>query len=155
MLRQELQIDKYLENKIRAFSMTPDTIDTILAVLEFKYDEDESKQTVKQKFMKCLMRLNQKILMQEYMDKLNTERQILHEATELYSINKHARKAVRVTNPKARLFDRLSKNALQNVMSFFEYKGTDFMKMRCVNRKTKMSYMQELSKKFNAERQLT
>lgn len=66
-----------------------------------------------------------------------------------------AKKAVRATKSQNRIFDRLSKNALQNVMSFFEYKGTDFMKLRCVNRKTKSSYMQELSKRFNAKRQLT
>ena len=54
---------------------------------------------------------------------------------------------------KKHLFDRLSKNALQNVMSYFDYKGQDFMKMRTINRKSKNSYMQELQKRFNAERQ--
>ena len=37
-------------------------------------------------------------------------------------------------------------------MSYFDYKGQDFMKMRTINRKSKNSYMQELQKRFNAER---
>lgn len=137
MLRQELDIDKYVENKIRAFKMTPETIDTFLALLELKYDEDESKQAVKQKFMKCLVRLNHRKLVEEYVEKLSVERETLHEANKLHEINIHARKALRATKSQNRIFDRLSKNALQNVMSYFEYKGTDFMKLRCVNRKTK------------------
>ena len=36
-------------------------------------------------------------------------------------------------------------------MSFFDYKGADFMKMRSINQKSKNSYMQELSKRFNVE----
>ena len=39
-------------------------------------------------------------------------------------------------------------------MSFFDYKGTDFMKMRSINKKSKLSYMQELLKRFNADRKL-
>ena len=53
---------------------------------------------------------------------------------------------------KTAIFNRLSKNALQNVMEYFDYKGTDFVQMRCINRKTKNAYMQHLQNKFNAER---
>ena len=69
----------------------------------------------------------------------------------------HTRRApcTTTTQSKAAFFDRISKNALQNVMSFFEYKGTDFMKMRSINRKTKSSYMQELARRFNVERQIS
>ena len=63
-----------------------------------------------------------------------------------------SRRAQMATQTKLAVFDRLSRNALQNVMSFFDYKGTDFMKMRSINKKSKNSYMQELQKRFNADR---
>ena len=50
----------------------------------------------------------------------------------------------KATKTNVAVFDRLSKNVLQNVMSFFDYKGADFMKMRSINHKAKNSYMQEL-----------
>lgn len=40
------------------------------------------------------------------------------------------------------------------VMAFFEMKGGDFIKMRCINRKTKLSYMQEVQRRFNIDRAL-
>jgi len=51
------------------------------------------------------------------------------------------------------MFSRMSRNTLQNVMSYFDYKGQDFVKMRSINRNSKFSYMQELHKRFNADRQ--
>ena len=53
---------------------------------------------------------------------------------------------------KKRVFDILSKNALQNVMVFLDYKGADFLKMRCICKKTNNAYMQELKKRFNAQK---
>ena len=63
-----------------------------------------------------------------------------------------SRRAQIATKTSLPIFERLSRNALQNVMSFFDYKGTDFMKMRSINKKSKLSYMQELLKRFNADR---
>ena len=40
-----------------------------------------------------------------------------------------------------RFFDKISQNALQNVMQFFEQWGPDFVKMRVINKKTKSAYM--------------
>ena len=39
--KEELKVDKYLQGKIKAYSFNPATIDTILAILELKYDLDE------------------------------------------------------------------------------------------------------------------
>lgn len=82
--------------------------------------------------------------MQDYVDKLGAEIEIVAQATKLYAPNINARKALFAIKTSERVFDKLSKNVLQNVMAFFDYKGTDFMKMRSINRKTKNSYMQEL-----------
>ena len=66
-----------------------------------------------------------------------------------------SRRAQMATKTSLPIFERLSRNALQNVMSFFDYKGNDFMKMRSINKKSKHSYMQELQKRFTADRMLS
>ena len=37
-------------------------------------------------------------------------------------------------------------------MVFLDYKGADFLKMRCICKKTNNAYMQELKKRFNAQK---
>ena len=39
--KDELKVDEYVQGKIKAYSFNPATIDTILAILELKYDLDE------------------------------------------------------------------------------------------------------------------
>jgi len=85
--------------------------------------------------------LRSRRLKQEYVERLGAEEQTLAELNAEMKPLMDSRKAARTTETSLRIFDRLSKNALQNVMSFFEYKGTDFMKMRSINRKSKSSYM--------------
>ena len=53
---------------------------------------------------------------------------------------------------KFKFFDKLSKNALQNVMEFFHIWGADFIKMRCINVKTKSAYMAQVSRSANIEK---
>ena len=80
--------------------------------------------------------------MEEYVEDLGGKDKATLEAASLYyePVIDSKRALMTIKTPK-KLFDRLSKNALQNVMEFFDYKGTDFMKMRCINKKTKNAYM--------------
>ena len=55
---------------------------------------------------------------------------------------------------KTRFFDKLSQNALQNVMQFFDRWGSDFVKMRCINKKTKSAYMAQVSSYAKIEKYL-
>ena len=100
-----------------------------------------------------MQRLNQRLLMQDFMEQLSSERATVEKLAAYYHPVKDSSKALRAIRTDKRVFDRLSKNALQNVMVFFDYKGADFLKMRCICKKTNNAYMQELKKRFNAERQ--
>ena len=101
--------------------------------------------------MKCFVRYNHRKLMEEYVEKLGEYTEGLELVARHNEPNINAQRAPRAIKTLGNAFDRLSKNVLQNVMGFFNYKGTDFMKMRSINMKTKNSYMQELSLRFNAE----
>ena len=90
--------------------------------------------------------------MQDYVAKLGREQATLEQFSKLMAPLQHTRKALCAKTTKECAFDKLSRNVLQNVMTFFDYKGTDFMKMRGINRKSKSSYMQELKRRFNADR---
>lgn len=79
--------------------------------------------------------------MEDYIDKFHVDRQALEAAVRQDEPNMGSVRAPRAVKTSAKIFDRLSKNVLQNVMSFFNYKGSDFMKMRSINQKTKNSYM--------------
>ena len=153
MLWDELEIGKFGDSKIRAFSTNPETIERVIQVLELKYDEDEEVQEKKAQFIKCMLRLNQRLLMQDFMEQLSSERATVEKLAEYYHPVIDSSKSLRAIRTDKRVFDRLSKNALQNVMVFFDYKGADFLKMRCICKKTNNAYMQELKKRFNAERQ--
>ena len=129
------------------------TLKTIIEVLDFKYDEDETVQLQKQNLIDCFLRVNHRSLMQEYLEKLGGANKANIEAESKYFEPVFDTKRTNMTiQSKTAFFNKLSKNALQNVMEYFDYKGTDFIQMRCINRKTKNAYMQHLQNKFNAER---
>lgn len=144
MLKDELAIDEMVKRENRAFAQSPATIDKMLKILELKYDEDEAIQAQKQKLLKCMSRLNHRKLVEEYVQKLGRERDSLQFAVSHFEAIMDSRRAPKTIKTSTKIFDRLSKNVLQNVMSFFDYKGADFVKMRSINHKAKNSYMQEM-----------
>ena len=80
--------------------------------------------------------------MEEYVEELGgADKATIEAAASFYEPVIDSKRALMTIKTPTAVFDRLSKNALQNVMEFFDYKGTDFMKMRCINRKTKNAYM--------------
>ena len=80
--------------------------------------------------------------MKEYVEKLGgANKSSIKAASRYYEPVIDSKRALMTIKTPAPLFNKLSKNALQNVMEFFDYKGTDFVKMRCINQKTKNAYM--------------
>ena len=99
-----------------------------------------------------MLSLNHRQLMQDYVDLLSSEKQAIQHLSSYYSTVRDSSRSLRAKKTKKRVFDILSKNALQNVMVFLDYKGADFLKMRCICKKTNNAYMQELKKRFNAQK---
>ena len=152
MLWDELEIAKYGDNKIRAYSTNPETIQKALQVLELRFDLDEDVQDKKAQFFQCMLSLHHRQLMQDYVDLLSSEKQAIQHLSSYYSTVRDSSRSLRAKKTKKRVFDILSKNSLQNVMVFLDYKGADFLKMRCICKKTNNAYMQELKKRFNAQK---
>ena len=99
-----------------------------------------------------MLSLHHRQLMQDYVDLLSSEKQAIQHLSSYYSTVRDSSRSLRAKKTKKRVFDILSKNALQNVMVFLDYKGADFLKMRCICKKTNNAYMQELKKRFNAQK---
>ena len=88
------------------------------------------------------MKASHRKLMEEYVEDLGGKHKAtLEAASKYYEPVIDSKRALMTIKTPTALFNRLSKNALQNVMEFFDYKGTDFVKMRCINQKTKNAYM--------------
>lgn len=64
--KEELKVDEYFQGKIRAYSFNPVTIDTILTILELKYDLDEDVQAEKRLLIEIMLKMNNRKLMEDY-----------------------------------------------------------------------------------------
>ena len=108
---------------MRGYSFNPITIDTILAVLELKYDLDEDRQVSKQALIRILLKMNNRMLIKDYVEKLGAEQESMEKMKDVLTPIISRRRAQTAIKTKQPNFDRMSKNALQNVMSYFDYKG--------------------------------
>ena len=108
---------------MRGYSFNPITIDTILAVLELKYDLDEDRQVSKQALIRILLKMNNRMLIKDYVEKLGAEQESMEKMKDVLTPIISRRRAQTALKTKQPNFDRMSKNALQNVMSYFDYKG--------------------------------
>lgn len=108
---------------MRGYSFNPITIDTILAVLELKYDLDEDRQVSKQALIRILLKMNNRMLIKDYVEKLGAEQESMEKMKDVLTPIISRRRAQTAIKTKKPNFDRMSKNALQNVMSYFDYKG--------------------------------
>ena len=88
--------------------------------------------------------------MQHYCEKLN-DFETVCAASKLHAANLESRRAPRTVKQEQCFFNKLSKNALQNVMAYFNVRGIDFLKLRSINRKTKNAFMQEVQRRFTVD----
>ena len=118
-------------------------IEFILKVLELKFDDDESEQEKKQAHMKLLSQAHARMQLERYVKTLDGQKDLIQKLGSpwLPLMNRTHRQRVYEVKTTTSYFDRLSTNALQNVMEYFDTWGTDFIKMRCINKKTKSAYM--------------